>query len=71
MNRAEFMERLQELLEDYLRESRVLVEKVYPYAQAGDIARIRRYAQILEEEYREDGIYVRYYASRNLTACPV
>ena len=63
--------KLQELLEDYLRESRVLVEKVYPYAQAGDIARIRRYAQILEEEYREDGIYVRYYASRNLTACPV
>ena len=62
--------KLQELLEDYLRESRVLVEKVYPYAQAGDIARIRRYAQILEEEYREDGIYVRYYASRNLTACP-
>ena len=63
--------KLQELLEYYLRESRVLVEKVYPYAQAGDIARIRRYAQILEEEYREDGIYVRYYASRNLTACPV
>lgn len=63
--------KLQELLEDYLRESRVLVEKVYPYAQAGDIARIRRYVQILEEEYREDGIYVRYYASRNLTACPV
>lgn len=63
--------KLQELLEDYLRESRVLVEKVYPYAQAGDIARIRRYAQILEEEYREDGIYIRYYASRNLTACPV
>lgn len=63
--------KLQELLEDYLRESRVLVEKVYPYAQAGDIARIRRYAQILEEKYREDGIYVRYYASRNLTACPV
>lgn len=63
--------KLQELLEDYLRESRVLVEKVYPYAQTGDIARIRRYAQILEEEYREDGIYVRYYASRNLTACPV
>lgn len=63
--------KLQELLGDYLRESRVLVEKVYPYAQAGDIARIRRYAQILEEEYREDGIYVRYYASRNLTACPV
>ena len=63
--------KLQELLEDYLRESRVLVEKVYPYAQAGDIARIRRYAQILEEEYREDGIYDRYYASRNLSACPV
>ena len=45
-----------------IQESRVLVEKVYPYAQAGDIARVRRYGQILEEEYREDGIYIRYAA---------
>lgn len=56
---GEGLEELKNILEQTLQESRVLVEKVYPYAQAGDIARVRRYGQIVEEEYREDGIYVR------------
>ena len=59
---GEGLSELRELLEETLLESCVLVEKVYPYAQAGDIARVRRYGQIIEEEYREDGIYIRYYA---------
>lgn len=59
---GEGLSELREILEETLLESCVLVEKVYPYAQAGDIARVRRYGQIIEEEYREDGIYIRYYA---------
>lgn len=55
---------LQELLDNYLQESRVLVERVYPYAQAGDIARVRKYGQILKEEYREDGVYIQAYLPR-------
>lgn len=39
--------------------SRVQVEKLFPYAQAGDIQRIRKIGQVLEEEYREDGIFIR------------
>ena len=42
-----------------LRESRILIERTYPYAQAGDIQRVRKYGQILEEEYREDGIFIK------------
>ncbi len=50
---------LLEALEEQLRSSRVQVEKLFPYAQAGDIQRIRKLGQVLEEEYREDGIYIR------------
>lgn len=57
--RGEGLDRLQELLEEQLRESRILIERTYPYAQAGDIQRVRKYGQILEEEYREDGIFIK------------
>lgn len=56
---------LQEVLEEQLRNSRIQVEKLFPYAQAGDIQRIRRYGQVLEEEYREDGIYIKAWMPRN------
>ena len=59
------LEELQEVLEEQLRNSRVQVEKLFPYAQAGDIQRIRRYGQVLEEEYREDGIYIKAWMPRN------
>ncbi len=59
------LKELQEVLEEQLRNSRVQVEKLFPYAQAGDIQRIRRYGQVLEEEYREDGIYIKAWMPRN------
>ena len=61
---GEGLPELRGLLERTIQESRVLVERVYPYAQAGDIARVRRYGQIVEEEYREDGIYIRAWLPR-------
>ena len=62
---GEGLEELGELLEEQLRNSRVQVEKVFPYAQAGDIQRIRKVGQVLEEEYREDGIYIKAWMPRN------
>ena len=56
---------LQEALEEQLQNSRVQVEKLFPYAQAGDIQRIRKIGQVLEEEYREDGIFIRAWMPRN------
>ena len=53
------LDALSEVLEEQLRNSRVQVEKLFPYAQAGDIQRIRKAGQVLEEEYREDGIYIK------------
>lgn len=58
---GEGLEELQEVIEEVLRDQKVLVEEVYPYAEAGKIQLIRKYGELLEEEYREDGIYAKGY----------
>ena len=40
---------------------RVMVEKVYDYSEAGKIGIIRKYGQVLSEEYKEDGIHLKAY----------
>lgn len=57
---------LKALLEKILQERQILIERVYPYASAGLIALIRRHGQLLEEEYREEGIYVRAYVPMDI-----
>ena len=39
----------------------VLVERIYSYAEAGKIQLIRKYGELLTEEYREEGIFVKAY----------
>ncbi len=53
------LEEVKETLEEILREDKQLLEEVFPYDMAGQIAAVRKYGELLEEEYREDGIYVR------------
>ncbi|MDF2543230.1 MAG: hflX [Herbinix sp.] len=53
------VDKLLELIEKVLNESKILVEKVFSYQEAGKIQAIRKYGQLLEEEYRDDGIYVK------------
>jgi len=55
------LEELKDLLCEVLRENKVLVERVIPYAKAGVIQQIRKSGELLEEKYQEDGIYVRAY----------
>ena len=55
------LEQLQEVIEEVLRGQKVLIERVYPYADAGKIQLIRKYGELLEEEYREDGIFAKGY----------
>lgn len=57
---------LLEVLERVLRERKVLVEYVFPYSETGKIQQIRKYGQLLSEEYREDGTYVKAYLPREL-----
>ena len=58
---GEGLENLLETVEEVLRQQKVMVEKVYPYAEAGKIQLIRKYGELLTEEYREEGIFVRAY----------
>lgn len=63
---GEGLEDLQLLLETILRNQKVYLEKVYPYGEAGKIQTIRKYGQLLSEEYQEDGIAVKAYVPSSL-----
>lgn len=55
-------EGIKELLQTISRvakESKVLVEKVFPYSEASVVNTVRKYGQVLAEEYQNDGIYIR------------
>ena len=52
---------LQETIEEVLRGQKIFVEKIYSYAEAGKIQLIRKYGELLEEEYRGEGIYAKGY----------
>ena len=55
-------------IEEILREQKILIERVYSYQEAGKIQIIRKYGQLLEEEYREDGIFVKAYVPKEVYA---
>lgn len=55
------LEELQGVIEEILRGQKILIEKVYAYAEAGKIQMIRKYGELLEEEYRGEGIYAKGY----------
>ena len=57
---------LTEILETILRSRKIFLEKLYPYKDAGKIQTIRKYGQLLTEEYRDDGIMVTAYVPTEL-----
>lgn len=52
---------INEALEKALKSMRVTVEKVLDYADARKVGLIRKYGQIISEEYKEDGIHIKAY----------
>lgn len=65
---GEGLDELLNLLETILRNQKVYLEKVYSYMEAGKIQLIRKYGQLLKEEYQEDGILVNAYVPSELFA---
>lgn len=63
---GEGLQELLELIEKVLNEQKVLLEKVFSYQDAGKIQTIRKYGQLLEEEYQQDGIYVKAYVPNEI-----
>ena len=53
------LEDLKNILEKILREEKDFLECTIPYRDAGVIQKIREKGELLSEEYREDGIFVR------------
>lgn len=53
------LEELKDELEKILRSRSILLERIFPYEKAGLIQIVRAKGQLLEEEYRGDGIYVK------------
>ncbi len=48
-------------VEAVLRERKILLENLYSYKEAGKLQLIRKYGELLEEDYRAEGIFVRAY----------
>lgn len=59
-------EELKQMIEKVLREKKVEIQYLYSYDQAGAISLIRKYGELLSEEYRDDGIFVRAYIPAEL-----
>lgn len=57
---------LMDTVEQILNERKILIERLYSYNDAGKIQIIRKYGQLLEEEYREDGIYIKAFVPREI-----
>lgn len=59
------LDALQSVIEQILRERKIEISRTYSYADAGKIQLIRKYGELLEEEYREDGIFVHAFVPKN------
>ena len=50
---------LLQTIEAVLREQKVAIENLYSYQEGGKIQLIRKYGELQQEDYRDDGIFVR------------
>ena len=60
------LEQLKALLEELLREDKILIERVIPYQEAGILQLVRKQGEWLLEEYQPEGIFVRAYVPREV-----
>ena len=53
-------------IEQQLREQKILIERMYPYQESSRVQMIRKYGELLEEHYTEEGIYIRAYVPKEI-----
>lgn len=53
------LEKLLDVLTETAKEGKVILERVFPYNEASKINEIHKAGQVIEEDYRNNGIYVR------------
>ena len=59
-------EHLSDALTEIINKTRKYIEQLIPYTDAGIIRRIHKSGTILEEDYREDGIFIRAYVDASI-----
>ena len=52
---------VRDILAKLMRGGKQYIEKLVPYTEAGSIAKIRESGELISEEYREDGIFIKAY----------
>ncbi len=55
---------LLQAIADILSESTICLEKLYPYSEAGKLQIVRKYGQLISEEYEADGIRIKAWIDR-------
>ena len=60
------LEEFLSLVEGILRAQEICIEEIFPYQDGGKIQLIRKYGEILEEEYKEEGILIKAYLPAQL-----
>ncbi|HHU73675.1 MAG TPA: GTPase HflX [Clostridiales bacterium] len=60
------VDQLLNLIEKMLNEQKILIERIFSYQEAGKIQSIRKYGQLLEEEYQQEGIYIKAYVPKDI-----
>ena len=55
------LDAVKDVLQEMLREDKIYIERVIPYAQAGVLQRVRNKGELVSEEYVPEGISIRAY----------
>ena len=63
---GEGLEKVKQTLETMLRENKIYMERLIPYAETGILAKIRAAGELVTEDYRADGIFIQAYVPRAL-----
>lgn len=63
---GEGLEKLDEVLQEIIRESRIYIERCFGYNEAGKIQLIREHGQLMKEEYTQDGIEIQAYVPHSV-----
>lgn len=63
---GENLEQLFTAVEEILREGKIHIERVFPYSESAKVQLIRKYGELLKEEFEEDGVHVEAYVPQEI-----
>ena len=63
---GENLEQLFTAVEEILREEKIHIERVFPYSESAKVQLIRKYGELLKEEFEEDGVHVEAYVPQEI-----